>query len=81
MPRVVVPFNDQPNNLSATIGAQLAGNHTYNVLIKINFMLSQKNLWPTFTIRGTLTEEVSEHVVRSGLQASVDGSQAAVACA
>ena len=26
----------------------------------LNFMLSQKNLWPTFTTRGTLTEEVSE---------------------
>ena len=25
-------------------------------------MLSQKNLWPTFTTRGTLTEEVSEQV-------------------
>ena len=28
----------------------------------LNFMLSQKNLWPTFTSRGTLTEEVSEKV-------------------
>ena len=28
----------------------------------LNFMLSQKNLWPTFTTRGTLTEEVSEQV-------------------
>ena len=27
-------------------------------------MLSQKNLWPTFTTRGTLTEEVSEQVFR-----------------
>ena len=26
----------------------------------LNFMLSQKNLWPTFTTRGTLTEEISE---------------------
>ena len=24
----------------------------------LNFMLSQKNLWPTFTTRGTLTEEI-----------------------
>eukprot|EP00434_Breviolum_minutum_P024134 symbB.v1.2.021305.t1/scaffold1793.1/size101111/2 len=30
----------------------------------LNFMLSQKNLWPTFTTRGTLTEEVSEQVIR-----------------
>eukprot|EP00434_Breviolum_minutum_P035286 symbB.v1.2.031227.t2/scaffold3601.1/size53442/2 len=28
----------------------------------LNFMLSQKNLWPTFTTRGTFTEEVSEQV-------------------
>ena len=28
----------------------------------LNFMLSQKNLWPTFTTRGTLTEEISEQV-------------------
>ena len=27
-----------------------------------NFMLSQKNLWPTFTTRGTLTEEISAQV-------------------
>ena len=38
----------------------------------LNFMLSQKNLWPTFTTRGTLTEEVSavdafmEHYVDVG---------------
>ena len=29
---------------------------------RLNFMLSQKNLWPTFTTRSTLTEEVSEQV-------------------
>ena len=28
----------------------------------LNFMLSQKNLWPTFTTRGILTEEISEQV-------------------
>ena len=28
----------------------------------LNFMLSQKNLWPTFTARGTLTKEISEQV-------------------
>ena len=28
----------------------------------LNFMLSQKNLCPTFTTRGTLTEEISEQV-------------------
>ena len=30
----------------------------------LNFMLSQKNLWPTFTTRGTLTEEISEKIFR-----------------
>ena len=28
----------------------------------LNFMLSQKNLWPTFTTRGTITEEISAQV-------------------
>ena len=28
----------------------------------LNFMLSQKNLWPTFTTRGTLNEEISAQV-------------------
>ena len=45
----------------------------------LNFMLSQKNLWPTFTTRGTLTEEVSEQVFSKSGAASVDGGQAAVA--
>ena len=30
----------------------------------LNFMLSQKNLWPTFTTRGSLTEEISEQTFR-----------------
>ena len=30
----------------------------------LNFMLSQKNLWPTFTTRGTLTEGISEQTFR-----------------
>ena len=30
----------------------------------LNFMLSQKNVWPTFTTRGTLTEEISEKIFR-----------------
>ena len=30
----------------------------------LNFMLSQKNLWPTFTTRGSLTEEISEKTFR-----------------
>ena len=30
----------------------------------LNFMLSQKNLWPTFTTRGTLAEEISEQTFR-----------------
>ena len=28
----------------------------------LNFMLSQKNLWPTFTTRGTITEELSAQI-------------------
>ena len=32
----------------------------------LNFMLSQKNLWPTFTTRGTLTEKVSEQIFKEG---------------
>ena len=42
----------------------------------LNFMLSQKNLWPTFTTRGTLTEEISEKIFRKErrrLQASMHG--------
>ena len=34
----------------------------------LNFMLSQKNLWPTFRTRGTLTEEVSEQVFSKELR-------------
>ena len=30
----------------------------------LDFMLSQKNLWPTFTARGALTEEITEQVFR-----------------
>ena len=30
----------------------------------LNFMLSQKNLWPTFTTRGSLTEGISEQTFR-----------------
>ena len=30
----------------------------------LNFMLSQKNLWPTFTTRGALAEEISEKIFR-----------------
>ena len=30
----------------------------------LNFMLSQKNLWPTFTTRGTRTEEISDQTFR-----------------
>ena len=49
----------------------------------LNFMLSQKNLWPTFTTRGTLTEEISEQVLQQRAaqaagQASVDGGQVTV---
>ena len=49
----------------------------------LNFMLSQKNLWPTFTTRGTLTEEISEQTFRkerrTAGQASMDGGQAELA--
>ena len=30
----------------------------------LDFMLSQKNLWPTFTTRGALTEEITEKTLR-----------------
>ena len=42
----------------------------------LNFMLSQKNLWPTFTTRGSLTEEISEQTFRKErrrLQAKLSG--------
>ena len=50
----------------------------------LNFMLSQKNLWPTFTTRGSLTDEISEQTFRKERrrlhtgQASLDGGQAAL---
>ena len=49
----------------------------------LNFMLSQKNLWPTFTTRGTLAEEISAQVFskeRRRLQAQhlLEGSQVTV---
>ena len=43
-----------------TVGIMLPGHQDADDWL--NFMLSQKNLWPTFTTRGTLTEEVSEQV-------------------
>ena len=39
-----------------TVGIMLPGRQDADDWL--NFMLSQKNLWPTFTTRGTLTEEV-----------------------
>ena len=49
----------------------------------LNFMLSQKNLWPTFATRGTLTEEIPEQTFRKErrrLQAKhMDGGQAELA--
>ena len=43
-----------------TVGIMLPGRQDADDWL--NFMLSQKNLWPTFTTRGTLTEEISEQV-------------------
>ena len=43
-----------------TIGIMLPGRQDADDWL--NFMLSQKNLWPTFTTRGTLIEEISEQV-------------------
>ena len=43
-----------------TVGIMLPGRQDADDWL--NFMLSQKNLWPTFTTRGTLTEEVSEQI-------------------
>ena len=43
-----------------TVGIMLPGRQDADDWL--NFMLSQKNLWPTITTRGTLTEEISEQV-------------------
>ena len=43
-----------------TVGIMLPGRQDADDWL--HFMLSQKNLWPTFTTRGTLTEEISEQV-------------------
>ena len=43
-----------------TVGIMLPGRQDADDWL--NFMLSQMNLWPTFTTRGTLTEEISEQV-------------------
>ena len=48
----------------------------------LNFMLSQKNLWPTFTTRGTLNGNLSASIQQSAEKAaglsSVDGCQVTV---
>ena len=44
-----------------TVGIMLPGRQDADDWL--NFMSSQKNLWPTFTTRGTLTEEFSEQVL------------------
>ena len=54
-----------------TVGIMLPGRQDADDWL--NFMLSQKNLWPTFTTRGTLTE------AQAAGQASVDGGQVTVA--
>ena len=43
-----------------TVGIMLPGRQDADDWL--NFMLSQKNLWPTFTTRGTLAEEISAQV-------------------
>ena len=43
-----------------TVGIMLPGRQDADDWL--NFMLSQKNLWPAFTTRGTLIEEISEQV-------------------
>ena len=43
-----------------TVGVMLPGRQDADDWL--NFMLSQKNLWPTFTTRSTLTEEISAQV-------------------
>ena len=43
-----------------TVGITLPGRQDADDWL--NFMLSQKNLWPTFTTRGTLAEEISAQV-------------------
>ena len=57
-----------------TVGIMLPGRQDADDWL--NFMLSQKNLWPTFTTRGTLTEEISEQVYskeRAGCRPSICG--------
>ena len=49
----------------------------------LNFMLSQKSPWPTFTTRGTLARGglrtgLQQRAAQAAGQASVDGGQAAV---
>ena len=39
----------------------------------LNFMLSQKNLWPTFTTRGTLNEEISAQKSGKGCRPFICG--------
>ena len=43
-----------------TVGIMLPGRQDADDWL--NFMLSQKNLWPTFTTRGTLIEKISDQV-------------------
>ena len=57
-----------------TVGIMLSGRQDADDWL--NFVLSQKNLWPTFTTRATLTEEISEQVFskeRRRLQACICG--------
>ena len=63
-----------------TVGIMLQGRQDADDWL--NFMLSQKNLWPTFTTRGTLTEEIrtglQQRAAQAAGQASVDGGQVTV---
>ena len=43
-----------------TVGIMLPGRQDADDWL--NFMLSQKNMWPAFTTQGTLIEEISEQV-------------------
>ena len=62
-----------------TVGIMLPGRQDADDWL--NFILSQKNLWPTFITRSTLTEEISgiqQRAAQVAGPASGDGGQATV---
>ena len=58
--RSVLPAWQGARGKRLTVGVMLPGRQDADDWL--NFMLSQKNLWPTFTTRSTLIEEISAQV-------------------